>query len=76
MKTLGQADLVIVVLSAKYLQSPYCMTELQGLQLADITDTGSLLSLWAVADTRVTSLIEFSARRANVQTLLQRMMKP
>jgi len=28
MKTLGQADLVIVVLSAKYLRSPYCMTEL------------------------------------------------
>jgi internalin A len=31
MKTLGQADLVIVVLSAKYLQSPYCMTELHAL---------------------------------------------
>src|SRR5208283_2091301 len=31
MKTLGQADLVIVVLSAKYLQSPYCMTELYAL---------------------------------------------
>jgi hypothetical protein len=31
MKTLGHADLVIVVLSAKYLQSPYCMTELHAL---------------------------------------------
>jgi hypothetical protein len=31
MKTLGQPDLVIVVLSAKYLQSPYCMTELHAL---------------------------------------------
>jgi internalin A len=28
MTKLGQADRVIVVLSAKYLQSPYCMTEL------------------------------------------------
>jgi hypothetical protein len=28
MKTLGQANLVIVVLSAKYLRSPYCVTEL------------------------------------------------
>jgi internalin A len=28
MKTLGQARLVVVVLSDKYLQSPYCMTEL------------------------------------------------
>jgi internalin A len=28
MKTLGQADWVIVVLSAKYLHSHYCMTEL------------------------------------------------
>jgi internalin A len=28
MKTLGQARLVIVVLSEKYLRSPYCMTEL------------------------------------------------
>jgi internalin A len=27
-KTLGQARLVIVVLSEKYLRSPYCMTEL------------------------------------------------
>lgn len=31
MKTLGQPDLVIVVLSAKYLQSPHCMTELHAL---------------------------------------------
>jgi internalin A len=31
MKTLGHADLVIVVLSAKYLGSPYCMTELHAL---------------------------------------------
>ena len=31
MKMLGQADLVIVVLSAKYLRSPYCMTELHDL---------------------------------------------
>jgi internalin A len=31
MKTPGQADLVIVVLSAKYLRSPYCMTELHAL---------------------------------------------
>jgi internalin A len=28
MKTLGEARLVIVVLSQKYLRSPYCMTEL------------------------------------------------
>jgi hypothetical protein len=28
MKALGQADLVIVILSAKYMRSPYCMTEL------------------------------------------------
>jgi internalin A len=28
MKTLGEARLVIVVLSDKYLRSPYCMTEL------------------------------------------------
>ncbi len=48
-----------------------------GLQLAGITDyPGSSLPLWTVADTRVTSLIEFSDRRAHVQTLLQRMMKP
>jgi len=31
MKTLGQSNLVIVVLSAKYLRSPYCMTELHAL---------------------------------------------
>ena len=31
MKTLGQANLVIVVLSAKYLRSPYCMKELHAL---------------------------------------------
>jgi Leucine-rich repeat (LRR) protein len=31
MKTLGKARLVIVVLSAKYLRSPYCMTELHAL---------------------------------------------
>jgi len=31
MKTLGHADLVIVVLSAKYRRSPYCMTELHAL---------------------------------------------
>jgi hypothetical protein len=31
MKTLGQARLVIVVLSNKYLRSPYCMTELYAL---------------------------------------------
>jgi internalin A len=31
MKILGQADLVIVVLSAKYLRSPYCMAELHAL---------------------------------------------
>jgi TIR domain/Leucine Rich repeats (2 copies) len=28
MKTLGRADTIIVVLSAKYLRSPYCVTEL------------------------------------------------
>jgi internalin A len=28
MKRIGQADRVIVVLSDKYLRSPYCMTEL------------------------------------------------
>jgi hypothetical protein len=76
MKTLGRADLVIVVLSVKYLQSPYCMTELQGLQLGGITDYRKLVTLRTVADTRVTSLIEFSDRRANVQALLQRMMRP
>jgi internalin A len=31
MKTLGQARLIIVVLSEKYLRSPYCMTELHAL---------------------------------------------
>jgi len=31
MKTLSQADCVIVVLSAKYLHSPYCMAELYGI---------------------------------------------
>ena len=31
MKTLGQSNLVIVVLSAKYLYSTYCMTELHAL---------------------------------------------
>src|SRR5271165_3113469 len=31
MKTLSQANLVIVVLSAKYLRSPYCMKELHAL---------------------------------------------
>jgi len=31
MKTLGQARLVVVVLSGKYLRSPYCMTELHTL---------------------------------------------
>jgi internalin A len=31
MKTLSQADLVVVVLSAKYLHSPYCMAELHGI---------------------------------------------
>jgi internalin A len=31
MKTLGQARLVIVVLSDKYLRSPYCMTELHAI---------------------------------------------
>jgi internalin A len=31
MKTLSQADLVIVVLSDKYLHSPYCMAELHSI---------------------------------------------
>jgi internalin A len=31
MKTLSQADCVIVVLSAKYLRSPYCMAEFHGI---------------------------------------------
>jgi TIR domain len=31
MKTLGEARLVVVVLSGKYLRSPYCMTELHAL---------------------------------------------
>jgi internalin A len=31
MKTLGEARLVIVVLSDKYLRSPYCMTELHSI---------------------------------------------
>jgi muconolactone delta-isomerase len=36
----------------------------------------SSLPLWTVADTRVTPLIDFSDRRAHIQTLLQRMTKP
>ncbi len=36
----------------------------------------SSLPLWTVADTRVTPLIDFSDRRAHVQTLLERIMKP
>jgi muconolactone delta-isomerase len=35
----------------------------------------SSLPLWTVADTRVTPLIDFSDRRANVQALLQRITK-
>lgn len=31
MKTLGEADIVIVVLSAKYLRSHYCMAELHAI---------------------------------------------
>jgi internalin A len=31
MKLIGRADHVIVVLSDKYLRSPYCMTELYGI---------------------------------------------
>ena len=34
------------------------------------------IPLWTVADTRVTPLIEFSDRRAHVQTLLQRTATP
>ncbi len=33
----------------------------------------SSLPLWAVADTRVTPLIDFSDRRAHIQALLQRL---
>ncbi len=36
----------------------------------------SSLPLWTVAETRVTPLIDFSDRRAHVQTLLQRITKP
>ena len=34
------------------------------------------IPLWAIADTRVTPLIEFSDRRTHVQDLLQHMKKP
>ena len=49
--------------------------------IADVDTTQQLdqivssLPLWVVADTRVTSLIDFSERRAHVQTLLERMTK-
>ena len=36
----------------------------------------SSLPLWTVAETRVTPLIDFSDRRAHIQALLQRIMKP
>ena len=35
----------------------------------------SSLPLWTVADTRVTPLIDFSDRRAHIQTLLERITK-
>ena len=35
----------------------------------------SSLPLWMVSDTRVTPLIDFSERRAHIQTLLERMTK-
>ena len=50
--------------------------------IADVETTQQLdqlitsLPLWTVADTRVTPLIDFSDRRAHIQTLLQRMTKP
>jgi muconolactone delta-isomerase len=36
----------------------------------------SSIPLWAIADTRVTPLIEFSDRHTHVQDLLQHMKKP
>jgi muconolactone delta-isomerase len=50
--------------------------------IADVETTQQLdqlvssLPLWTVADTRVIPLIDFSDRRAHIQTLLQRMTKP
>ena len=50
--------------------------------IADVETTQQLdqlissLPLWTVSDTRVTPLIDFSDRRAHIQALLQRMMKP
>ncbi len=43
---------------------------------AQLDQLVSSLPLWTVAETRVTPLIDFSDRRAHVQTLLQRMTKP
>ena len=43
MKTLGQADLVVVVLSDKYLRSPYCMTELHDLYVNSRQEKGDFL---------------------------------
>ena len=43
MKTLSQADVVIVVLSDKYLRSPYCMTELHDLYVNSRQEKGDFL---------------------------------
>ncbi|HEY5704555.1 MAG TPA: TIR domain-containing protein [Terrimicrobiaceae bacterium] len=43
MKTLGQADLIVVVLSDKYLRSPYCMTELHDLYVNSRQEKGDFL---------------------------------
>jgi internalin A len=43
MKCLSRGDLVVVVLSAKYLQSNYCMTELHGVYQRTLGDKGEFL---------------------------------
>jgi internalin A len=43
MRTLGQARLVIVVLSEKYLRSPYCMTELHAIYQRSIGEKEDFL---------------------------------
>jgi internalin A len=43
MKCLSRGDLIVVVLSAKYLQSNYCMTELHGVYQRALGDKGEFL---------------------------------
>jgi internalin A len=43
MKCLSRGDLIVVVLSAKYLQSNYCMTELHGIYQRALGDKGEFL---------------------------------